>query len=222
MGRLRIIRALATLAALASAAALAQGKLPIFDIGTGGNATIAGTLNGSVVVNPSQLALQVTVDFGEISPINRNSMVRVSVPVTVRSEAAYQLVAQVASSGMSASPDGMQLSDIGIGILNVRPLSRGRTCTTPQTVYPPFNADPALTAQQTPRVAYAGNLSLLANARMVMTGPVLSSRPIALNNPGPNGWSFDLVLTVAPQFFVPGSSTATLVLTISQGPDTPC
>jgi len=219
MGRLRKMRALAALAALASAAALAQ---PVFDIGTGGNATITGTLNGSVTVNPSQRVLQVAVDFGELSPVNRNPMVRVSIPVTVRSEAAYQVVAQVASSGMSASPDGMQLSDVGIGIINVRPLSAGQICTTPHTVYPPFNADPALTALQTPRVAYPGNLSLLANPRVVMTGPTLSSRRVNLNNPGANGWSFDLVLTVAPQFFVPGSSTATLVLTISQGPNTPC
>ncbi len=217
------------LAGLVSTSAAGQaGGQDVFDIGTGGTATITGAPGGTVIVNPSPLALEVTVNFGEVSPINPNPLVRVSVPVIIRSEAEYRLVASVVSSGMGTSADAIQLSDIGIGIVNLRALSRGEVCATPHTLYPPFNTDPSLSVQRSPRASYPASLAQLGASTVVMSGPILSSRNVKLNprnipgNQRENGWQFDLIFALAPQFFAPGNSSATVLLTISQGPTLPC
>src|SRR5688500_4819939 len=85
----------AAVAAVLGGVAFAQGNQPVFDLGTSGTATITGALNGSVVVVPNLLLLQVTVNFGELSPVNPSQFVRVTVPVIIRTEAEYQLVASV-------------------------------------------------------------------------------------------------------------------------------
>ncbi len=216
-------------AALWGAGASAQVVPPVFDIGTSGTATLAGAINGSVTVNPNLFYLEVTLNFGELSPVNRSALVRATIPVIIRTEAEYQLVASVTASNFGTGGDALALSDIGMGILNVRPLAKGQSCpAAPHTVYPPFNTDPALSYTLTPRVAFAGNLSLLTTPRVVMTGPRASSKSVKLT-PGnvptaqrDNGWTFDLILTAAPQFFTTGSATATLTLTISQGPTLAC
>jgi hypothetical protein len=37
-----------------------------------------------------------------------------------------------------------------------------------------------------------------------------------------DGYVFDAIFTITPQFFVAGVSTATLIFTISPGPNVPC
>ena len=216
-------------AALGAAPAGAQPNLPVFDIGTSGTATLTGAINGSVIVNPNLLYLEVTLSFGELSPVNRSALVRAVIPVIIRTEAEYQLAGFVTASNFGTGGDALALSDIGMGIINVRPLAKGQLCPgAPHTVYPPFNTDPGLSYTLTPRVAFAGNLSLLTIPRVVLTGPRASNRSIKLT-PGnipasqrDNGWTFDLILTAAPQFFTTGSGTATLAFTISQGPTLAC
>lgn len=223
-----LLAALMLAASLVADTASAQRNEPVFDLGTDGTATITGAVNGSVIVNPSLMTLQVTANFGELSPINANNFVRVVVPVIIRTEAEYQVVASVTGSNFGTSVDDLRLSDIGIGIINLRRLARGEVCAAPHTVSPPFNTDPQLTFTAAPRVAYAGNLGLLTSPRVVLTGPIASARNVKLNprnipgNQRDNGWAFDLVLTVAPQFFGPAAATATLNLSISQGPALAC
>lgn len=220
--------ALLVVAGALSATGAAQGNQPVFDIGTDGTATITGAVNGSVIVNPSLLTLQVTANFGELSPINASSFVRIVVPVIIRTEGEYQVVASVTGSNFGTSGDDLRLADIGLGIINLRRLARGEECAAAHTVSPPFNTDPQLTFTANPRVAYAGNLGLLTSPRVVLTGPIASARNVKLNpnnipgNQRDNGWAFDLVLTAAPQFFPPAAATATLNLSISQGPALAC
>ena len=52
------------------------------DISSGGQPTITGAVNGSVTGSASVLNdLVVTVNFGEVSPLNPNAIVKVIVPI---------------------------------------------------------------------------------------------------------------------------------------------
>src|SRR5829696_3571257 len=92
------------------------------DISTGGEPTITGAVNGSVTGSASVLNdLIVTVNFGEVSPLNTNSVVKVVVPIALRSNQAYQVTVSV--SGLNnADAQALQASDVGFGFQNIRVL----------------------------------------------------------------------------------------------------
>ena len=62
------------------------------DISSGGQPTITGSVNGSVTGSASVLNdLIVTVNFGEVSPLNTNPIVKITVPIALRSNQPYQV-----------------------------------------------------------------------------------------------------------------------------------
>src|SRR6476661_9439709 len=66
------------------------------DISSGGQPTITGTVNGSVTGSASVLNdLIVTVNFGEVSPLNTNAIVKVIVLIAMRSNQPYQVSVSV-------------------------------------------------------------------------------------------------------------------------------
>src|SRR6201991_49949 len=87
------------------------------EINSGGAVTLAGNSGGGVttdgVVNSP---LAVAINLGELGPGNTNSFVTASVPLKLRSNAAYVLsmTATVTSSGSSSSRIGA--ADIGFGL----------------------------------------------------------------------------------------------------------
>src|SRR5438270_12822579 len=88
MARLSIISILSVVILCASATAEAQ----TFDISSGGQPTITGGTGGSVTGSSSLLNdLTVTINFGEISPANTNSIVYVVVPFVIGSTQVYQV-----------------------------------------------------------------------------------------------------------------------------------
>src|SRR4026208_524847 len=90
------------------------------DISSGGQPTITGALNGSVTGSASVTNdLVVTINFGEVSPLNTNSIVKVVVPIALRSNQPYQV--SVTMSGLSnANIQAVQASDIGFGLQDMR------------------------------------------------------------------------------------------------------
>ena len=196
-----------------------------FDIASGGQPTITGSLNGSVTGSSNNLDdLVVTVDFGEVSPVNPSSIIKVIVPIAIRSTEPYMVTAQV-TGAVNANPQAVQRTDIGFGVNNLRPLgSQAAECDSSSHIfYSPFNNDPAsmITLNPAGRVTYASSLGNLASAATILSGPRLS------NNSSPNrqshkGYAFDAILVVTPHFFASGSSSGTITFTISAGPNVPC
>ena len=195
------------------------------DISSGGQPTITGAVNGSVTGSASVLNdLVVTVNFGEVSPLNPNAIVKVIVPIALRSNQPYQVSVSV-SGVTNANTEALQLSDIGFGIQNPRLLGgAGQTCNqSTHLIRSPFNNDPALTAAvgSNGRVAYPSSLASLSGSTVVLSGPELSKNNSSKRQHS-DGWIFDAVFTVTPQFFVSGVSSATLIFSISPGPNVPC
>ena len=195
------------------------------DISSGGQPTITGALNGSVTGGSSVLNdLIVTIDFGEVSPTNANSIVKVVVPIGLRSNQPYQVAVSI--TGLTnANPQALQASDIGLGLQNMRVMGGGgKICTqSSHIVRAPFNNDPTNTATiaASGRVSYQSSLASLSGPTVILSGPQLSKN----NNPnrqGSDGYIFDAIFALTPQFFATGVSSATLIFTISAGPNVPC
>lgn len=163
--------------------------------------------------------LSVTVNFGELSPVNSNSIVKVVVPIAMRSDSAYQMrVTRTGSVGGDAN--SVQFSDIGFGIQNLRSFgNRATTCGINSIIASTFNNDPSLSytiSGATGRAQYPSSLSNLGTNTLVVNGPQLSTN---FGGSGSNdGWAFDAILAVKPQFFTPGTmNVITLTFTISSG-----
>jgi spore coat protein U-like protein len=196
-----------------------------FDIGSGGQPTITGALNGSVTGSSDVMQnLVVTINFGEVSPANPNSVVKVTVPIAIRSDAPYQLTVSMTGAN-GAGAQAIQFSDIGFGVRNLRIMgSRSQTCTNSSHIFSTlFNNDPVTTAiiNSNGRVAYQSTLNSISGSTLILSGPRLTEFN-GTSRRNDDGWIFDAVLVITPQYFSAGTSSATLTFTISAGPNVPC
>jgi len=195
------------------------------DISSGGLPTITGAVNGSVTGNANVTGdLVVTINFGEVSPLNTNSVVKVVVPIALRSNQPYQV--SVSMSGLTnANSEALQASDVGFGLQNPRLLGgAGQICNqSTHIIRSPFNNDPATSATvgSSGRVSYPSTLASLSGPTVILSGPELSKNNSSKRQQS-DGWIFDAVFALTPQFFVAGVSSATLIFTISPGPNVPC
>src|SRR5829696_5349417 len=195
------------------------------DISSGGQPTITGAVNGSVTGSASVLNdLVVTVNFGEVSPLNTNSIVKVMVPIAIRSNQPYQVA--VSTTGLTnANAQALQASDVGLGLQNIRVLGgAGKICTqSTHIIRSPFDNDPAITATvgASGRVSYTSSLGNLSDSTVILSGPQLSKNN-SINRQQSDGYVFDAIFAVTPQFFGTGVSSATLIFSISAGPNAPC
>jgi hypothetical protein len=182
-------------------------------------------VNGSVTGSASVLNdLVVTINFGEVSPLNTNPIVKVIVPIALRSNQPYQV--SVSMSGMSnGTGESLQASDVGFGIQNLRLLGgAGKVCNqSTHIIRSPFDNDPATAATiaTNGRVVYPSSLGSLSGATVLLSGPELSKNNSSKRQQS-DGWAFDAIVTITPQFFTAGVSSATLVFSISPGPNVPC
>jgi hypothetical protein len=195
------------------------------DISSGGQPTITGAVNGSVTGSASVLNdLVVTINFGEVSPLNTNSIVKVIVPIAIRSNQPYQVA--VSMSGLSnANAQALQPSDVGLGLQNIRVLGgAGKICTqSTHIIRAPFDNDPATSATVagSGRVSYPSSLGSLSGSTVILSGPQLSKNN-SINRQQSDGYVFDAIFAVTPQFFATGVSSATLIFSIAAGPNVPC
>lgn len=195
------------------------------DISSGGQPTITGAVSGSVTGSASVLNdLVVTINFGEVSPLNTNPIVKVVIPIALRSNQPYQV--SVSASGLNnANAQALQASDVGFGIQNLDLLGgAGKICTqSTHIITSPFNNDPAISATvgSNGRVSYASSLANLSGSTVILSGPVLSKNNSSKRQ-NSDGYVFDAIFTVTPQFFAAGVSSATLIFSISPGPNVPC
>jgi len=195
------------------------------DISSGGQPTITGAVNGSVTGSASVLNdLVVTVNFGEVSPLNTNAIVKVIVPIGIRSNQPYQVT--VSASGLTnANTEALQASDVGLGIQNIRVLGgAGKVCNqSTHIIRSPFDNDPANTATigSNGRVAYQSSLGSISGSTVVLSGPELSKNNSSKRQQS-DGYVFDAIFTVTPQLSAAGISSTTLIFSISPGPNVPC
>lgn len=164
-------------------------------------------------------ALAVSVNFGDLSPVNANSIVKVVVPLAMRTDSAYKVVVTI-SGTQSSDTNAVRFADIGFGLQNLRPYgNRPTACGGDSIIASAFNSDPSSSFTingTTGRAQYPGSLANLGTNTLVINGPQLSNN---FGGSGQNdGWAVDAILAVKPGFYTPGTMNAvTLTFTISSG-----
>ena len=224
--RITIIISLIAVMVLASVT-LTSADPDKHDIGSGGLATISSTAFGGSVTSDLGLHadLLVTVNFGEITPINTAPIIKVVVPVAIRSREDYQITVSVTGT-LGTEPDALKLSDIGFGIQNLRSLgARAEACGINSVIRTPYNNDPATSvtiSTTTGRAQYPSSLANVAATPLVLNGPELSTSQGNWRRGTDNGYVFDVILAVVPQWYAAGSFSLTLQFTMSRGPNFNC
>lgn len=195
-----------------------------FDIGSGGLPTITGASGGSVSGTSDMTQdLVVTINFGEVSPINSNNLVKVVVPIAIRSTGPYKVAVTVAGA-FNANAQAVQGSDIGFGARNMRQMgNKSQDCTTPHLFSSPFGNDPStnVTLDANGRAAYTSSLQNVSGSTTILTGPRLTKNSVTKHE-ADNGYIFDAIFTIKPQYYVSGTFSATITFNISSGPNVSC
>jgi hypothetical protein len=208
--RIKILLLMACLIILAGADAVQGQGVPTLSVQD--QPTITGHLGGSVSVSDGtgSGSFLVQVNFGELSPINKNQLVKVVIPIRLLSIGSYQITASL-TSPVIADPNALRSSDIGVGIQNLNKIIGVARC--PGRIQAPFENDPALTFSvnsATGRASYQTSLVNIGASTALLRGPGLMQA------------KFDLILVVPPGFYAPGSTTFTIMLVIVSGPSFNC
>ena len=189
------------------------------EINSGGAVTLAGNSGGSVTTNGTlNNPLAVVIDLGELGPSNTNSFVTASVPLKLRSNAAYvmSMIATVSSTGTTANKIGA--ADIGFGLGAI-----SRTGVGVNTAGADTNAtsgDPTQVANgavnaTTGRYEYTAtrsNLSAFAASTTALNGAFIMNA-VPRNNAF--GLTVPAIFSVKPQFYENGSTTVAVTFTVT-------
>jgi hypothetical protein len=201
------------------------GQQQGYDLSAGGQPTITGGLNATVTgtSDPTQ-NLAVTINFGEVTPANINNIIQVTVPIAIRSLQPYQVTATAVTS-FPADSRTVQATDIGFGISNMRPLGiKGQQCTRSSHIITPlFNNDPASSVflNSSGRAAYTSTIGNVGSSTLLLSGPKLT-QGTGFTRTSEDGWVFNAVFAITPQFYAAGNYSMTITFAIASGPNAQC
>lgn len=188
-----------------------------FRMSSGGAATVSGVTVTGDTFNTRPLA--VTLTFGDVGPANTNSIVYATVPVQIRSNAAYKVVGQMTANTFNAGDtEAIHATDVGFGVLNLRAAGDGAgltaTAVSGSTIAVAVAHDPVSEVVTSGlRASYPSTLNSVSASTQVLSGPRLTKA--SQENKTNNGLLFDTKFAIVPQYFSTGSFSATLTLTIS-------
>ncbi len=203
--------AISTLLAMSAAATFAQttGSVTMtatvsnfVQLNSGGAVTLTGNSGGSIITDgTANSPLAVVVNLGELGPTNSNSFVKLSVPLRLRSNIAYQLNMVSSVAGAGATSFSLKDTDVGFGLTPAaRPANLASGTDTNSTP-----GDPTVggSTDANGRWVFSGANSTLgayAVSGQVLTGPrinqaVSANTATALDVPA--------IFAIKPQFFDP-------------------
>jgi hypothetical protein len=188
------------------------------EINSGGAVTLTGNSGGGVTTDGvANSPLAVAINLGELGPGNTNSFVTASVPLKLRSNAAYVLsmTATVTSSGTTSSRIGA--ADIGFGLGTVSRTGLGVNAGSDTNA---TSGDPTLAANGSVNgttgryefTAVRSNLSAFSSATTALSGPIIMN---AVPRSNANGLTVPAMFAVKPQFFENGTTTVSVTFTVT-------
>lgn len=172
------------------------------ELTSGGAVTLTGNSGGSVITDGTASSpLAVVVDLGELGPSNTNSFVKLSVPLRLRSNVAYQLNMVGSVAGAGATSFSLKDTDIGFGLTPAaRPANLAPGADTNDTP-----GDPTVggSTDVNGRWVFAGSNSTIgayAVSGGVLTGPRVNK---AVSGNSNTSLTVPAIFAVKPQFFDP-------------------
>lgn len=189
------------------------------ELDSGGSVTLTGNSGGGVTTNGSvNNPLAVVVNLGELGPSNTNAFVTASVPLKLRSNAAYvlSLAATVSSTGTTANR--ITASDIGFGLGSIT--RSGIGVNAAGTDSNATSGDPTLAANGAVNAtsgrfeftAVRSNLAAFSTSTTALSGSFIMN---AVPRTNTNGLTLPAIFAVKPQFYENGSTTVVATFTIS-------
>jgi hypothetical protein len=172
------------------------------ELNSGGAVTLTGNMGGSVITDgTANSPLAVVVNLGELGPANTNSFVKLSVPLRLRSNVAYQLNMVSSVAGAGATAFSLKDTDVGFGLTPAaRPANLAAGVDTNATP-----GDPTIggSTDVDGRWVFAGANSTLgayAVSGEVLTGPRIN-KAVAANSA--TSLTLPAIFAVKPQFYDP-------------------
>ena len=189
------------------------------EINSGGAVTLTGNSGGGVTTDGvANSPLAVAINLGELGPSNTNSFVTASVPLKIRSNAAYVLsmTGTVTSSGTTSSR--IVAADIGFGLGTVS--RSGVGVNTGGSDTNATSGDPTLAANGSVNgatgryefTAVRSNLSAFSSATTALSGPIIMN---AVPRSNANGLTVPALFAVKPQFYENGTTTISVTFTVT-------
>jgi hypothetical protein len=189
------------------------------EINSGGAVTLSGNSGGGVTTDGTvNTPLAVVANLGEVGPSNSSSFVTVSVPLKIRSNAAYVLSmsATVTSTGTTSNKIGA--ADVGFGLGSVTRSGVGVNTTGTDTNA--TSGDPTLAANGSVNAtsgryeftATKSNLSAFSSSSTVLNGAFIMN---AVPRSNTNGLTVPAIFAVKPQFYENGTTTVSATFTVS-------
>ena len=172
------------------------------ELTSGGAVTLTGNSGGSIITDgTANSPLAVVVNLGELGPSNTNSFVKLSVPVRLRSNVAYQLNMVSSVAGAGATSFSLKDTDVGFGLTPAaRPANLAAGVDTNATP-----GDPTVggSTDANGRWVFAGANSTLgayAVSGSVLSGPRINK---AVSANSATNLTFPAIFAIKPQFFDP-------------------
>lgn len=189
------------------------------EINSGGAITLSGNTGGGVTTDGTvNNPLAAVLNLGELGPTNTSSFVTATVPLKLRSNAAYVLSmsATVTSSGTTSNK--ISASDIGFGLSAIT--RSGTGINTSGTDTNATSGDPTLAANGSINAtsgryeftAARSNLSAFSGSTTALNGAYIMN---AVPRSNTNGLTVPAIFAVKPQFFENGSTTISVTFTVS-------
>jgi hypothetical protein len=199
---LLMISAVATCAQTTGSVTMNATVSNFVELTSGGAVTLTGNSGGSIITDgTANSPLAVVVNLGELGPSNTNSFVKLSVPLRLRSNIAYQLNMVSSVAGAGATSFSLKDTDVGFGLTPAaRPASLAAGVDTNATP-----GDPTVggSTDANGRWVFSGANSTLgayAVSGAVLSGPRVN-KAVAANS----ATSLDVpsIFAIKPQFFDP-------------------
>jgi hypothetical protein len=199
---LLMISAVATCAQTTGSVTMNATVSNFVELTSGGAVTLTGNSGGSIITDgTANSPLAVVVNLGELGPSNTNSFVKLSVPLRLRSNVAYQLNMVSTVAGAGATSFSLKDTDVGFGLTPAaRPANLAAGVDTNATP-----GDPTVggSTDANGRWVFSGANSTLgayAVSGAVLSGPRVN-KAVAANS----ATSLDVpsIFAIKPQFFDP-------------------
>ena len=189
------------------------------ELNSGGPATLTGNSAGSVTTDGTEdQGLAVVINLGQLNPSNRNSFVKASVPLKIRSNASYVLsMSAVVESSGDASGRKIAASDFGFGLGSVTRAEVVGVNTAGEDTKAAAG-DPTAGGEinaTTGRFEWAGandDLGDYSSSATILSGDYIME-PVPTDNTG--GLTVPAIFAVKPQFFASATTTAAVTFTVT-------
>jgi len=185
------------------------------ELNSGGAVTLSGNSGGGITTDGTvNSPLAVVVNFGELNPSNANSFVKLSVPLKMRSNTAYQLSMSSTVSGAGSTAYRLKATDIGFGLV---PSARSSNLATgTDTNATPGDPTVGGSTDADGRWVFAGSNSTLGSfstSAEILSGPRINK---TVPRSDTTGLTVPAIFAVKPQFYDTASAvTITANFTIT-------